>query len=106
VNSIRADGTQARRVEDAIKVEREKALRFLAPYSKLEADQSRSLDFEFGMFGAKAKFRPHLPTSWRVWWNDEVPFGGVRKTLRRMWMAADGYKDLSTKLQDAWIRRQ
>jgi hypothetical protein len=27
-----------------------------------------------------------------------VPFGGMRKTLRRMWVAADSHQDLSEKL--------
>ena len=113
VNEIRADGVQARRVEDAVRLARETALAFLAPYSKLQADRSRSLDVElsvhteglpFVQAEAKTSVRLRIPTWLRLWWNDRVPFGGVQKTLRRMWMTAESYNDLSSKLERVWSR--
>jgi hypothetical protein len=45
-----------------------------------------------------------VPNWLRVWWNDYVPFGGMSKTLRRMWMAAESYQDLSGKLRSVWAK--
>jgi hypothetical protein len=113
VNEIRADGVQARRAEDAVRLAREDALAFLAPYSKLQADRSRSLDIDlsvhteglpFVQAEAKTSVRLRIPTWLRLWWNDRVPFGGVQKTLRRMWMTAESYNDLSGKLERVWAR--
>jgi hypothetical protein len=113
VADIHADGIRARRVEDAVRLEREAALAFLAPYSKLEADQSRSLEINlsaktkgipFVEAEVKTSFRLGIPTWLRLWWNDEVPFGGMRKGLRRMWMAAKSYEDVSEKLSGVWAR--
>jgi hypothetical protein len=113
VEEIRADGIQARRTADASKREREQALAFLAPYSKLDADRSRSFELKFSAEttgipfvkgSAAASTKIGTPTWLRLWWNDEVPFGGMRKTLRRMWMAADSYQDLSRKLNRVWAK--
>lgn len=113
VREIRADGVQARRAEDAVRRAREDALAFLAPYSKLDADRSRSLDIElsvhtegvpFVQAGAKTTARLRIPTWLRLWWNDRVSFGGVNKTLRRMWMTAESYNDLTHKLEQVWSR--
>jgi hypothetical protein len=85
----------------------------LAPYSKLQADRSRSLDIDlsvhteglpFVQAEAKTSVRLRIPTWLRLWWNDRVPFGGVQKTLRRMWMTAESYNDLSGKLERVWAR--
>jgi hypothetical protein len=112
-NDIRADGAPARRAEDAVKREREEALAFLAPYSKLEADRSRSLEINVTAkthgvplvdAEAKTSFLVGVPTWLRLWWNDAVPFGSMRKTLRRMWMAADSYQDLAGKLGKVWAK--
>jgi len=113
VNEIRADGVQARQVEDAVRLAREDALAFLAPYSKLQADRSRSLQIDLSAHTVGVPFvegkaatsvRLRIPTWLRLWWNDKVPFGGVHKTLRRMWMTADSYNDLSSKLERVWSR--
>jgi hypothetical protein len=75
-----------------------------APYSNLDPARSGSLEFTLtaktfvipGIKGeAKLSYKPEIPTAIRVWWNDWIPFGGVSKTLRRMWKAADSYKDIS-----------
>ena len=112
VNDIRADGIQARRAEDMIKQERDKALAFLAPYSKLDAERSRSLEIKLSAetvglpvkFSGETTAKIGVPNWLRVWWNDNVPFGGMRKTLRRMWMAGDSYQDLSGRLRNLWAK--
>jgi hypothetical protein len=109
VNSIRADGIRARRGEDLDNHERNKALQLLAPYSKLDPEKSRSLEIALsselvGVPGVGTSLKIGVPIWLRIWWNDKVPFGGLRKTLRRMWMAADGYNDLSAKLRTAWAK--
>ena len=113
VDDIRADGVLARRAEDAVKNERAAALKYLAPYSKLDVERSRPLEVTLSAemvgipgvkAGIKATGRLGIPTWLRLWWNDSVPFGGVHKTLRRMWMAAESYTDLSAKLRQAWLK--
>jgi hypothetical protein len=113
VADIRSDGVAARRAEDAVKLARQKALAFLAPYSKLAVDRSHSLEVRlsaetvgipFVKAGAEAPMTVRIPTRLLVWWNDHVPFGGMHKVLRRMWMAAESYTALSDKLRDVWLR--
>lgn len=103
------DGLDARRAEDLGADARETALKFLAPYSNIDPEQSRPLEVTLssealGIRGMEVKGELRIPTWLRVWWNDNVPFGGIRKTLRRMWMAAEAYKDFSTQLRDVWAR--
>jgi hypothetical protein len=103
----RADGVEARRVEDLSQVAHHEALEWLAPYSKLVPEKSQSLDIKLsseliGLSGAEASFKLGIPRWLRIWWNDKVPFGGVSKTFRRMWMAEASYRDLSAKLFRIW----
>lgn len=113
VNDIRGDGVLARRAEDAVKRERQEALAFLAPYSKLDLDRSRSLEVKASAETAgipfvkgriETSFPVRVPTWLRIWWNDNVPFGGMHKTLRRMWMTADSYRNLSDALEKVWTK--
>jgi hypothetical protein len=100
--TIRAGGIEASRGRDLAQAEQRKAIEFLEPYSKLDPKQSASLDITIGVPGASAKTPVRLPTCVRVWLNDYVPFGGVRKTLRRMWMDAQAYRNVSSELRTAW----
>jgi hypothetical protein len=103
VRNIRADGLKARRLEDLVRYEREQAIEMLQPYSKLEKEHSRSLEIEIPLpFGGKAKFHPGIPKWLTIFWNDNVPFGGISKTLRRMWMHAEAYTDFAGKLRTVW----
>jgi hypothetical protein len=109
VASIRADGIEARRGEDLSEHERKRAIQMLTPYSKLDPEKSGSLEISLssdlvGVLGLGASSTISVPTWLRVWWNDNVPFGGLRKTLRRMWMAAESYDDLSAKLRTVWAK--
>lgn len=112
-NQIRSDGTEARRVEDVARLERESAIALLAPYSKLDTERSRSLDVKLSAettavpltkLTAETTLKLKIPTWLRIWWNDEIPFGGIHKTLRRMWMASESYEDLASKLQRVWAK--
>lgn len=113
IEDIRADGIQARQTEDAVRQARVDALSFLAPYSKLDANRSRSLQVSlsaktvglpFVEGEAKTSIELKVPTWIRLWWNDNVKFGRMHKTLRRMWMAAESYNDVAAKLRDIWSR--
>jgi hypothetical protein len=46
----------------------------------------------------------HAPAWLQIWWNDQTPFGGLRKTFRRMWMAKESYQNLETQVHDIWAR--
>jgi hypothetical protein len=91
-------------------VERRKALEMLSPYSKIDAAQSVSLRLELdskdllGIPGAKLTkdIMLRLPTCIRIWLNDHAPFGGMRKTLRRLWMADASYQRLGDSLRTVW----
>jgi hypothetical protein len=105
--ALRRDGIEARRVEDLSQIERHAALQWLAPYSNLVSEKSRSLDIKLtsaliGRPGAEVSFKLGVPRWLRIWWNDKVPFGGLSKTFRRMWMAQASYKNLSEKLYEIW----
>jgi hypothetical protein len=113
VKDIRKDGIKARRAEEAVRREREEALKFLTPYSKLDPERSRGLEFQLsaktvGIPGVEAEakliYKAAIPIAVRVWWNDWVPFGGVSKTLRRMWMAAESYQTLEKRVGEVWAR--
>ena len=58
----------------------------------------------FAKIGGKASFKPGIPTWLRLWWNDAIPFGGIHKTLRRMWMAAESYDRPADQLERVWSR--
>jgi hypothetical protein len=103
VNSIRADGIEGRRAENLSLEERKTAHELLAPYSKLDPEKSRSLEVKYvGIPGVEVSSKIGVPAWLKIWWNDNVPFGGLRKTLRRMWMAADSYNNFSSELRKIW----
>lgn len=108
VRAIREDGIDARQIEDLSQREHKAALDYLAPYSKLDANRSSPLDVKLKSEliglppGAEATFKLGIPSWLKIWWNDKVPFGGMHKMFRRMWMAKESYDDLSTKLHNIW----
>jgi hypothetical protein len=108
VRAIREDGIDARQIEDLSQREHKTALDYLAPYSKLDEHRSSPLEVKLKSElvglppGAEAAFKLGIPTWLKVWWNDKVPFGGMHKMFRRMWMATESYNDLSTKLYNIW----
>jgi hypothetical protein len=108
VRAIQQDGIDARQIEDLSQREHKTALDYLAPYSKLDKQRSSPLEVKLkselvGLpAGAEATFKLGVPTWLKVWWNDRVPFGGMHKMFRRMWMATESYQDLSNKLYNIW----
>jgi hypothetical protein len=45
------------------------------------------------------------PPAWlKLWWNEHVPFGGLRKVFRRMWLTAESFEKLERDLIAAWER--
>jgi len=107
---LESEGIAARRAEDLVDVEHKLALDQLKPYSRIEPGKSRSLEISYSLehVGIPGKFTTKvglpIPTWLRIWWNDHIPFGSIRKSLRRMWMEAESYKNFSNTLRDVWAR--
>ena len=104
---IAGDGVEARQTQDLSDAARKEAVALLSPYSRL-ADPDGGIDVEFGLglegpsVAISKSFQ--LPAWLRLWWNDHVPFGGIRKTFRRMWMAAESYQSLEDNVLEVWER--
>lgn len=112
VAAVRGDGVAARRAENLAAKERSEALKLLAPYGAVEKAEIGSLEVKmsgeaFGVPGVEAKLdlpiKAGLPVGLRLWWNDQAPFGGLRKTLRRMWMEYEAQHSIATRLRDIWV---
>jgi hypothetical protein len=104
---LRKDGVQAQTAKDAAFVAREEALKMLKPFSRLaEHNGGFHVEVSVGMEGPKAALSRelHLPAWLRLWWNDQSPFGGVQKTFRRMWMAAESYQRFEKQIREIWGR--
>jgi hypothetical protein len=104
---LRKDGVLAQRAKNAALVARAEAIKMLKPFSQLaEQDGGFQVEVSVGMEGPKVKLSRelHLPAWLRLWWNDHTPFGGIRKTFRRMWMAAESYENLEKQIRDIWGR--
>jgi hypothetical protein len=43
-----------------------------------------------------------LPEWLRLWLNDNLPFGGMRKTLRRLWVADEAYAGFERQMLALW----
>lgn len=108
VADLRGDGLKAREAEAISAKEKDRAAQEIRP-PDYEADRSSALNVEFGIgiTGPDVTVSgPVRAPGWlRNWWNDNVPFdGGLRKTLRRMWLADGAYADLQRQLDDIWRR--
>jgi regulatory helix-turn-helix LysR family protein len=93
--------------KDAALVAREEAIAMLKPFSELaEHDGGFEVEASVGMEGPKVALSKelHLPGWLRLWWNDHTPFGGMRKTFRRMWMAAESYDRFEQQIRNIWGR--
>lgn len=103
---LRGDGMKAREAEAISTEEKARAMAEIRP-KDYEADRSSALNVEFGigLSGPDLKISgPLRAPGWLAhWWNEFIPFGGgMRKTLRRMWLADGAYVDLHDQLQDIW----
>jgi hypothetical protein len=104
---VRKDGVKAQQAKDAALVAREEAIAMLKPFSELaERDGGFEVEASVGMEGPKVALSKelHLPGWLRLWWNDHTPFGGMRKTFRRMWMAAESYDRFEQQIRNIWGR--
>jgi hypothetical protein len=105
--AIRSDGVPARRIEGHALVAREEAIKMLKPFSGLaEDDGGFHVEVSVGADGPKAILSKdlRLPVWLRIWWNDLCPFGGIRKTFRRMWMVAESYHQFERQIREIWGR--
>jgi hypothetical protein len=105
--AIRADGIEAKRVKDAALVARREAITMLKPFSELaEHNGGFTVEASVGMEGPKASLSKevHLPSWLKLWWNDNTPFGSMRKSFRRMWMAAESYERFERQIREIWVR--
>ncbi|MEM9061770.1 MAG: hypothetical protein AAGD13_15025 [Pseudomonadota bacterium] len=105
---LRGDGPSAREAEAISEAEKQRAQALLQPDAETR-DRSSPLNVEFGvgLSGPDIKLTRSVavPAWLRFWWNDWVTFdGGLRKTLRRMWLADGSYRDLQDGLRDIWAR--
>ncbi len=112
---IRADGPKAPQTADLAKAAKAEVQALLAPYSKLvQTDGGLKIHAEvkakvplvpgFVDATATASISKNLgaPAWLKLWWNDHAPFGGLRKTFSRMWLAAESYESLEKRLLKAW----
>ncbi|RMF37415.1 MAG: hypothetical protein D6754_09555 [Alphaproteobacteria bacterium] len=105
---LRGDGIAAREAENISAQQKQEAMALIRPADHAD-ERSRALDVEFGLGlsgpDAKVSGKLRVPGWLRLWWNDWITFdGGLRKTLRRMWLADGAYRDLPGKLHDIWLR--
>jgi hypothetical protein len=105
--TLRQDGFQARKTQDAALAAREEAIKRLKPFSKLaEHDGGFHVEMSFGMEGPQVALSKdvHLPGWLRLWWNDNTPWGRLQKTFRRMWMTAEGFDRFERQIREIWGR--
>ena len=114
VGYIRGDGASASQAADLADAAKAEALALLRPYATL-ADPRGGLKVDFkaeaglSLDGPKAgvsmAVSKTLTPAWlQAWWNERVAFGGLRKTFRRMWMEAEGFRDLETRILTVWAQ--
>ncbi|RQS71529.1 hypothetical protein DID96_12380 [Burkholderia sp. Bp8963] len=104
---IRGDGIQAAQTADLAKAARAQAQALLTPFSKLaDGEGGLKVEASVGFEGPKlsASKTLYAPAWLKLWWNDQTPFGGLRKTFRRMWLAHESYEALEKRLIAAWAR--
>lgn len=104
---VRGDGVAAARTADLAKAARAEALAMLEPYSVLaDADGGLKVEVGLGLSGPSVSAGTTLaPPAWlKVWWNENTPFGRLRKTFRRLWLADKSFENLERCLVAAWAR--
>jgi hypothetical protein len=101
--ALRADGIEARRVEDLSQVEHHAALEWLARYSNLVPEKSQSLDIKqsselIGLPGAEASFKLGIP---RLAQDLVERQGAVRRPEQNLPPHVDGRSELQRSLREA-----
>ncbi|MEL7469765.1 MAG: hypothetical protein AAFN27_15020 [Pseudomonadota bacterium] len=106
---LRGDGIKTREAEAISAAEKQRVKELLQPDPETR-DRSSPLnvEFEIGLtsgLDVKLTRSVAIPAWLRFWWNDWVTFdGGLRKTLRRMWLAEGSYQNVQDELTDLWAR--
>lgn len=104
---IRGDGVEAARTADLAKAARAEARALLTPFSTLaDGEGGLKVEASIGLEGPQLAVSNtlHAPAWLKLWWNDHAPFGGLRKTFRRMWLTAESHEALERQLLAAWAR--
>jgi hypothetical protein len=104
---LRQDGAGAKQMRDRAVVARDEAIKMLKPFTTLaERDGGFRVEASLGTEGPKLAISKELsaPGWLRFWWNDHTPWGGIRKTFRRMWMASESYHQFERQIHAIWIR--
>lgn len=104
---IRGDGAQAARTVDLAKTAKAQAQALLTPFSKpADGEGGLKVEASVDMHALKLSASKTLtvPAWLNLWWNIDTPFGGLRKTFRRMWLASESYEELEKRLITAWAQ--
>ena len=104
---VRGDGVGASQTADLAEAAKAEALALLKPYSTVaDTEGGLKLDFNLELTGPSVTASlPLKPPAWlKLWWNENVPFGGMRKTFRRMWLAQGSFEDMEKRLIAAWAQ--
>jgi len=104
---LRQDGVEAHQMRDQAVAARDEAINMLKPFTTFaEHDGGFRVEASLGTDGPKLAISKELsaPGWLRVWWNDHTPWGGIRKTFRRMWMASASYEQFERQIRDIWVR--
>jgi hypothetical protein len=106
-SSLRKDGIEAQKINDAALAAHKEALELITPFSRLaDHDGGFQVEVSLGLDGPKIALSKQLrlPAWLRHWWNDQTPFGNMRKTFRRMWLDTDCYQQIQRQIRDIWAR--
>ena len=104
---VRGDGVGASQTADLAKAAKAEALALLQPYSTpADTEGGLKVEVSLGLEGPSVSAsRPLPPPAWqKLGWNEYVPFGGLRKTFRRMWLASESFEVLEKRLIAAWAQ--
>lgn len=104
---IRGDGVGAARTADLARAAHAEALALLKPFSTLaEASGGLQVEASLGLDGPSLSMSKTvtLPAWLQLWWNTRTPFGGLRKTFRRLWLTAESFETLERRVMTAWAR--
>ena len=104
---IRGDGVEAARTADLARAAHAEALALLKPFSTLaESSGGFQVEASIGLDGPSLSVSKTvtLPAWLQLWWNTHTPFGGLRKTFRRLWLTAESFENLERQIMAAWAR--
>jgi len=104
---VRGDGVGSAQTLDLARAARAEALALLQPYAKpADAEGGLKVEASLGLDGpsVSANTTLQMPAWLKLWWNEHTPFGGLRKTFRRLWLEAESHAALERRLVESWAR--